>query len=295
MKKILAAIIAAAMAMTAFAGCQSEVTGSSTASASTASSDAGSSVSAETLAGTLSMSGSTSMESLVNALIEAFRVKYPEVDAPATGAGGSGQGVKDAQSGVSKIGNASRALKDEETADGTLEGKVIAYDGIAVVIHPDNPVNDLTIEQINKIYKGEITNWKEVGGEDAAINAYGREKGSGTRDGFEELTNDGTKDEYTYKEELNETGVVKTKVAADPNGIGYMSYGSVDDTVKAVSVDGVALTEETVMDKSYKIQRPFVQCYKAGTEDPVILAWFDFVMSDEGQQIVEEKGFVKVA
>ena len=232
--------------------------------------------------------GSTSMNKVIGALGEAF-----EADTGITvtyNATGSGAGIQAVQEGRCDIGLASRNLKDEEKAKG-LEGTVLAYDGIAIIVNPNNPVSDLDVETIAKIYTGEITNWSEVGGNDAEIVLIGREAGSGTRDGFESITD--TEDACKYRQELTSTGDVITTVSQNPGAIGYASVASVKDTVKAVTVDGVAATEETILDGSYVVQRPFVLVTMAGTElSESAQKFFDYITSDEVKEIILDAGVV---
>ena len=243
----------------------------------------------EKITGTVSMSGSTSMEKVAKALAESFNEKYPDV-AVDVQLGGSSTGIKNAQEGVSDIGNVSRDLKDTETG---LTAHKIALDGIGVVINPANPVEDLTMEQIAQIYTGEITNWKDVGGEDMEIYVVGREDGSGTRDAFESVT--GVGENAKYASIQTSTGAAKTTVATTPGAIGYVSFDSVDDTVKTVKVGGVAISVETIKDGSYTLQRPFVMVTKEGaTLSDAAQAFLDYVLSDEGQAVCVKVGLVSV-
>ena len=240
-------------------------------------------------AASVSTDGSTSMEKVIGALGESFMNENKGVTFTYNPTG-SGSGIKAVSEGRCDIGLSSRALKDEETAEG-LVGTVLAYDGIAIIVNPANPVEDLTREQIAAIYTGEITNWKEVGGNDAPIVLIGREAGSGTRDGFETIT--GTADKCQYRQELTSTGDVITTVAANPDAIGYASLASVKNTVKAVSVAGVVPSEETVKDGSYAIQRPFVLVTKEGTAlSETAQKFFDYVTSPEAAEIIAAAGAV---
>ncbi|MDO4492549.1 MAG: phosphate ABC transporter substrate-binding protein [Clostridia bacterium] len=238
--------------------------------------------------GSVSTDGSTSMEKVIGALGEAFEEE--------TGLGftynptGSGSGITAAREGRCDIGLSSRALKEEEKASG-LKETVLAYDGIAIVVHPENPVADLSVEQIAKIYTGEIENWSAVGGNDAAIVLIGREAGSGTRDGFESIT--GTKDACKYRQELTSTGDVITAVSQNPNAIGYASAASVKATVKALTVGGVAPTDEAIKDGSYLVQRPFVLVTAEGKElSEVAQRFFDFVTSEAAAPVIAAAGVV---
>ena len=241
---------------------------------------------------TVSTDGSTSMEKVVGALGEYFMEQNPGA-AFTYNPTGSGSGIAAVQEGRCDIGLSSRALKDEEKASGLAE-TVVAYDGVAIIVHPDNPVADLSVETIGKIYTGEITNWKDVGGNDAEIVVIGREAGSGTRDGFESIT--GTKDACKYRQELTSTGDVITTVSQNPNAIGYASLASVKDTVKALTVDGIAATEETVKDGSYGVQRPFVFVTREGVElSETAQKFFDFATSADAAEIISAAGAVAAA
>ena len=241
---------------------------------------------------TVSTDGSTSMEKVVGALGEYFMEQNPGTTFTYNPTG-SGSGITAVQEGRCDIGLSSRALKDEEKASGLVE-TVVAYDGIAIIVHPDNPVSDLSVEQIAKLYTGEITNWKDVGGNDAEIVVIGREAGSGTRDGFESIT--GTKDACKYRQELTSTGDVITTVSQNPNAIGYASLASVKDTVKALTVDGIAATEETVKDGSYVVQRPFVFVTREGVElSETAQKFFDFATSADAAEIIAAAGAVAPA
>ena len=232
--------------------------------------------------------GSTSMSKVIGSLAEAFEAKSG-IEVSYNGSG-SGSGIKAVQSGTCDIGLSSRALKDEEKSAG-LVGTVLAYDGIAVIVNPENPVNDLDLETIAKIYTGEITNWAEIGGNDAEIVLIGREAGSGTRSGFEEIV--GVEDACQYRQELTSTGDVITAVAGNPGAIGYASVASVKDTVKALRVGGVAPTEETVKDGSYTIQRPFVLVTVEGKAlSDAAQKFFDYITSGEADDIIISAGVV---
>jgi len=236
----------------------------------------------------VSTDGSTSMEKVINTLGEAFQADTGKTFT--YNPTGSSSGITAALEGSCDIGLSSRALKDEEIAKG-LKGTVLAYDGIAVVVNPENPVEDLTLEQIGKIYTGEITNWKDVGGNDAAIVLIGREAGSGTRDGFESIT--GTKDACQYRQELTSTGDVIASVAGNPDAIGYASLSAVKETVKALKVEGVAPTEDTVKDGSYQVQRPFVLVTKEGAAlSGDAQAFMDFILSPDARELITSAGVV---
>ena len=265
MKKMITMMMVAALALSMFAGCDNTKT-----------------------TGSVTTDGSTSMEKVIGALGEAFQND--------TGIGftynptGSGSGIKAVQEGRCDIGLSSRDLKDEEKAAGLI-GTILAYDGIAVIVNPENPVSDLSLETIAKIYTGEITNWSEVGGNDAEIVLIGREAGSGTRDGFESITD--TEDACMYRQELTSTGDVITTVAQNPGAIGYASIASVKDTVKTVTVDGVAATEENIMDGSYVVQRPFVLVTKSDANlSEVAQKFFDYITSADANEIIAAAGVV---
>lgn len=244
------------------------------------------------VSGSVATDGSTSMEKVIGALGEAFTKANP--DATFTyNPTGSGSGITAVSEGRCDIGLSSRALKDEEKSQGLVE-TTLALDGIAIIVNKENTVEDLSLDDIAKIYTGEITNWSEVGGEDADIVLIGREAGSGTRDGFESIT--GTSDSCKYRQELTSTGDVITTVSSNPGAIGYASLAAVKDTVKKVSVDGVEATEETVKDGSYKVQRPFVLVTKDGTElSEAAQAFFDYATSKDAADIISAAGAVAVA
>ena len=244
------------------------------------------------LTGTVSTDGSTSMEKVIGALSESFMAQNSGVTVNYNPTG-SGSGITAVQEGTCDIGLSSRALKDEEKSAG-LKETVLAYDGIAVIVNPANPVSDLDVETIAKIYTGEITNWKEVGGNDAEIVLIGREAGSGTRDGFESITD--TKDSCKYRQELTSTGDVITTVSTNPDAIGYASLAALKDNVKALTVGGIAPTEDTVKDGSYVIQRPFVLVTKDGAElSTAAQAFFDYATSADAADLIAAAGAVAVA
>lgn len=299
--KLLALIGAGILAVTALVACgngdaataQPSAVESSAAESTVAESSAA--APAETtvdLSGSISMVGSTSMEKLANALSEAFMEEYPDVTVTAEFIG-SGAGVEAVTNGTADIGNSSRSLKDEEKAAGVVEN-VVAIDGIAVCVDPANEVADLTKEQLTNIYNGTITNWKEVGGADEPIIVIGREAGSGTRGAFEELVD--LKDACKYANELDSTGAVIAKVASTPGAIGYASLDALDDSVKALSLEGVEATAENIKAGNYFLSRPFVMATKGeiSEQNDLVQEWFDYVMGDEGQQIVSEVGLITV-
>lgn len=272
MKKIISTIALATSIGAVFAGCGAGASDNSTGNA----------------GGTVTTDGSTSMSKVIGALSEAY-----ESDTGVTvtyNATGSGSGIQAVQEGRCDIGLSSRSLKDEEKAK-DLEETTLALDGIALVVNPENPVSDLDLETISKIYTGEISNWKDVGGNDSDIVLIGREAGSGTRDGFESITY--TTDKCQYRQELTSTGDVIATVASNPNAIGYASLSAVKDNVKALKVAGVAPSEETVKDGSYVVQRPFVLVTvkdKALSENAK--KFMEFVTSKSANDIISGAGVV---
>ncbi|MDY5674906.1 MAG: phosphate ABC transporter substrate-binding protein [Eubacteriales bacterium] len=273
MKKIISIVIAAACALALFAGCSAKAP------------------EAAAEDGNVSLDGSTSMEKVIGSLGESFINSNPGTSYTYNPTG-SGSGIKAVSEGTCDIGLSSRNLKDDEKASG-LTGTVLALDGIAVIVNPNNPVSDLSVEQIASIYKGEITNWKDVGGNDAEIVLIGREAGSGTRDGFESIT--GTNDACKYRQELTSTGDVITTVSQNPDAIGYASLASLKDNVKALTVGGIAPTEETVKDGSYVIQRPFVLVTKDGVElSETAKKFFDYATSSQAAEVITAAGAVPV-
>ena len=299
--KLLALIGAGILAVTTLVACgngdaataqPSAVESSAAESTVAASSEAASAETTADLSGSISMVGSTSMEKLANALSEAFMEEYPDVTVTAEFVG-SGAGIEAVTNGTADIGNSSRSLKDEEKAAGVVEN-VVAIDGIAVCVDPANEVADLTKEQLTNIYNGTITNWKEVGGADEPIIVIGREAGSGTRGAFEELVD--LQDACKYANELDSTGAVIAKVASTPGAIGYASLDALDDSVKALSLEGVEATAENIKAGNYFLSRPFVMATKGeiSEQNDLVQAWFDFVLGDEGQQVASEVGLITV-
>lgn len=243
----------------------------------------------QALSGTVNTDGSTSMNEMMLIMMEVFEELNPDVTVNYSGTG-SGAGIEAVLNETVDIGLSSRALKDEEKTNGAVE-HIVALDGVAIVVNPANTVTDLTVDQIAQIYKGEITNWSEVGGADQEIAVLGREDGSGTRSAFEEIV--GVDGECKYTNEYSSTGDVIGQVASNPGAIGYASLSAVDDTVSAVKVDGVAPSEETVKDGSYTLQRPFVMVTKDGVElSAAAQGFLDFVMSDEAAQYITMAGVV---
>lgn len=273
MKKIISIVLTAVCAAALFAGCSAKAP------------------EAAAEAGNVSLDGSTSMEKVIGSLGESF-INSNSGTSYTYNPTGSGSGIKAVSEGTCDIGLSSRNLKDDEKASG-LTGTVLALDGIAVIVNPNNPVSDLSVEQIASIYKGEITNWKDVGGSDAEIVLIGREAGSGTRDGFESITD--TKDACKYRQELTSTGDVITTVSQNPDAIGYASLASLKDNVKALTVGGIAPTEETVKDGSYVIQRPFVLVTKDGVElSETAKKFFDYATSSQAAEVITAAGAVPV-
>ena len=294
MKKLISAALAASFACAAFAGCGSSAASSSAApaSAAPAASDpaATAAPAATDLSGKVTTGGSTSMEKVIGALQEAFMEQNSGVDVTYDPTG-SGAGITGAQEGSLDIGLSSRALKDGETG---VSATVIALDGIGIIVNNANTVEDLTTDQIAAIATGEVTNWKEVGGPDAEIVMIGREAGSGTRDGFESILK--VSDQCKYAQELTATGAVIAAVQANENAIGYASLAALDDSVKALKVNGIDCTEETVKDGSYTVQRPFVFVTKDGAEQtPAVKAFIDFAASADAASLISNAGAVPVA
>lgn len=282
MKKFLTLALTAVMALSLLTACGSKNDNSADTNTDGSSTET-------TLSGTVSTDGSTSMEKVINSLGESFMAMNKDVKFTYNPTG-SGSGIQAVSEGRCDIGLSSRALKDDEKASGLVE-TVVALDGIAIVVNPENPVSDLDIDTIAKIYTGEITNWKDVGGNDAEIVLIGREAGSGTRDGFESITD--TKGACQYRQELTSTGDVINTVSQNPDAIGYASLSAVGESVKALTVGGVEATEETVKDGSYVVQRPFVLVTKEGTKlSPAAQAFFDYALSADAASIIAAAGAV---
>lgn len=277
MKKIITAILALTVAVALLAGCGSKTE-----------TETKNGTEAKKESATVSTDGSTSMEKVIGFLSEAYMEENDNVKVTYNPTGSSA-GIQAVSEGRCDIGLSSRDLKDEEAQ--TLEGKVVAIDGIAMVVNPENKAEDLTVEQIADVYTGKITNWKEVGGDDAPIVLIGREAASGTRDGFESIT--GTKDNCQYNQELTSTGDVIQTVSSNPNAIGYASLAAVSDNVKVLSVDGVEPTEETVQSGDYKIQRNFVLVTKKGEKlSDEAQKFYDFATSKDADDLIKEAGAV---
>lgn len=240
--------------------------------------------------GALMLTGSTSMSDVANALAEAFMKKHSDVTV-SVGGNGSGEGPTSVKDGTAQIGLLSRELKDTETPE-LFDQYIIGLDGVAVIVNPDSSVKELTLEQLADIFSGKINNWTELGGADAPIQCIGREAASGTRGAFEDIL--GISDKAIYAEEQNSTGNVKQAVAGNPNAIGYVSVSSLDKSVVALMVDGIAPSVETIASGTYKIQRPFLMITQKGTGDELIQSFFDFIFSEEGRKIIEEDGIIPV-
>lgn len=297
MNKKLISLIAGAAIVAAATGCSetatSSVAGTDSSAAGTSASEASSaeasSAATEELSGTLSMNGSTSMEKVIKAVNGAFMEKNKGVTVNLN-LTGSGTGIQEASEGKCDIGNSSRKLKDEEAEK--LDATVVGLDGIALVVNPANKLEDITLEDLAKVYSGEITNWKELGGDDKSIVVIGREDGSGTRDGFESIVM-GDK-EPKYAQELESTGSVINAVATTDGAIGYASLANVDETVKALKIGGVEATEENVKSGTYEVQRPFICATLKGSDNKLVKAYLDFILSEEGQALVLAQGAVPV-
>lgn len=278
-KRLLTVALTASLGLAALAGC-----GSSSGS----SSDGGSS--SKELSGKIQLAGSTSMEKVCGALMEAFMEEYPNITVT-TEYTGSGAGIESVTSGAVDIGNSSRALSDKEKSAG-VEENIIAIDGIAMITDKNNKVTNITKEQLTDIYTGKITNWKDLGGSDEAIVVIGREAASGTRGAFEELLE--VKDKCAYAQELDSTGAVLAKVAATPGAIGYVSLDVVDKTVTALQLDGVDATEANIKAGKYTLSRPFVMATKGAvsSQSELVQTWFNFVKSEAGQKVIKGVGLI---
>lgn len=244
----------------------------------------------ENIEGMVTMNGSTSMEKFANALNESFMAKYPRVTATVEFTG-SGAGIEAVTNGTVDIGNSSRALREEEKANGLVEN-IVAIDGIGIITNTATTVDDITVDRLKQIYTGEITNWKDLGGEDSQIVVIGREASSGTRGAFEEIL--GIEDACRYAQEIDSTGAVMAKVASTPGAIGYVSIDIIDDTVKTLKLDGIAPSQETIRDGSYTLQRPFIMATKGeiSEQSPAVQELFNYINSDEGQEIITKVGLI---
>lgn len=288
-KKILALLGAAVMTVSLM-GCGASAaeagTVTDTAAADTEETDQ------KAVSGSVSMAGSTSMEKMANAVAESFMAKYPDVTVTAEFTGSSA-GVEAVTGGSVDIGNSSRALKEEEKTAGAVEN-IVAIDGIAVAVDPENKVEDLTKDQLISIYKGETKNWSELGGEDAPIVVIGREAGSGTRGAFEELLE--IEDACAYASELDSTGAVIAKVAATPGAIGYVSLDVLDDSVAAVKLEGAEATAENIKAGNYFLSRPFVMATmgEVSQQSEAVQAFFEYLDSEEGKKVIAGVGLITV-
>lgn len=295
LRKLLAFGAAAVMAA-GLAGCGSSSTQETTAAQTQAAAETTAETSTEAteaaadLKGSISLAGSTSMEKLCEAMSESFMEKYPDINVTAEYTG-SGAGIESLEAGSVDIGNSSRNLKDSELEAGAVEN-IVAIDGIAVIVDKDNTVTELTSDDLSKIYKGEFTNWSELGGNDEAIVVIGRENGSGTRSAFEELL--GLEDACKYVQELDSTGGVLAKVASTPGAIGYVSLDVVDDTVQAVSLDGAEASEESILAGNYLLSRPFVMATmgEISEQNELVKTWFDYIASEDGQAVIKGLGLI---
>lgn len=302
MKKFLALLMAATLMMAVLAGCGGTNNGSNagnttnnTTTNNSATNDTANNGAEDNTGDTASLSGivntdgSTSMKDVMGVLTETYRDVQPDVTANYSGTG-SGAGIEAVLAGNVDIGLSSRALKPEEEEKGAV-GHTVALDGVAIVVNPANGVEDLSVEQIAQIFKGEITNWSELGGEDAAIAVLGREDGSGTRSAFEEIV--GVDGACKYTNEYSSTGDVIGNVASNPNAIGYASLSAVDDTVKAVKVGGVECSEATIKDGSYEIQRPFLMVTLEGAElSPAAEDFLNYATSADVAEYIAAAGAV---
>ena len=297
--KLLALIGAGILAVTALVACgngdaataQPSAVESSAAESTVAESSAAAPAETTTdLSGSISMVGSTSMEKLANAVAEAFMEKYPNVSATAEFTGSSA-GIESLTAGSVDIGDASRALSDDEKSQDIVEN-IVAIDGIAVITDTANTVTDIKSEDLAKVYTGEITNWKDLGGPDEQIVVIGREAGSGTRDAFEELMD--VKDSCKYAQELDSTGAVLAKVAATPGAVGYVSLDVLDDTVNGLKINSVEPTEDNILAGDYVLQRPFVMATKGeiSEQSKQVQAYFDFINSADGQNVIKSVGLI---
>lgn len=287
-KKVTGLLLAAALTAVGLAGCggQENTTDNNTGNTPSTENTAG----FDDISGTLSLAGSTSMEKLCEAMMEGFMEKYPDVTVT-TEYTGSGAGLESLTAGSVDIGNASRKVKDEEKQKGAVEN-IVALDGIAVITDSENTVTALTSEQLADIYTGKITNWNELGGKDEAIVLIGRESGSGTRDAFEELMD--IADKCTYAQELDSTGAVLARVSSTTGAIGYVSLDAVDDSVTSIALNGSEANEANIISGKYALQRPFVMATKGevSEQSELVQAWFDYIESEEGKDIIKSVGLI---
>ena len=242
------------------------------------------------LSGTITLNGSTSMNKLANALKEGYMTANPGVTVNVEFTG-SGTGIQAAIDGTADIGNSSRALKEEELSSGLVEN-IVAIDGIAIITNKDVKAADVTSEQLAQIYKGEIKNWNELGGQDAPIVVVGRESGSGTRGAFEELLE--VEDVCVYAQEIDSTGGVLSTVANTPGAIGYISLDVIDDSVNVMAIDGVVASEENIVAGDYMLSRPFVMATRGeiAEQNELVKSFFAYIESEEGQAIIKQVGLI---
>ena len=292
MRKLLVLATAATLMTTAFTGCGSDNSSNAdnNADTNTASDASDNGSSSGDVSGSISLAGRTSMEKLCEALKESFMEQNPNVTVTVEYTG-SGAGIESVTAGSVDIGDSSRALTDDEKANG-IEENIVAIDGIAVITDKDNSVTELTSDDLKKIYTGEITNWNELGGNDEAIVVIGREAASGTRGAFEELLD--VKDQCKYAQELDSTGAVLAKVGSTPGAIGYVSLDVLDDTVTAMKLDGVEATEDNIVAGKYLLSRPFVMATKGKVDEQsdAVKAWFDYINSDAGKEVIKSVGLI---
>ena len=292
MRKLLVLATAATLMTTAFTGCGSDNSSNAdnNADTNTASDASDNGSSSGDVSGSISLAGSTSMEKLCEALKESFMEQNSNVTVTVEYTG-SGAGIESVTAGSVDIGDSSRALTDDEKANG-IEENIVAIDGIAVITDKDNSVTELTSDDLKKIYTGEITNWNELGGSDEAIVVIGREAASGTRGAFEELLD--VKDQCKYAQELDSTGAVLAKVGSTPGAIGYVSLDVLDDTVTAMKLDGVEATEDNIVAGKYLLSRPFVMATKGKVDEQsdAVKAWFDYINSDAGKEVIKSVGLI---
>lgn len=286
--KVMGVGMTALMMAGALAAC-----GSSTGSTGTSADTSGSSaavVESTELSGKISLAGSTSMEKLCEAMSESFMEANPGVTVTVEYTGSSA-GIESLIQKRVDIGNASRGLKDGELESGVVEN-IVAIDGIAVITDKNNTVADITTDQLKDIYTGKVKNWSELGGADEAIVVIGREAGSGTRGAFEELLE--VEDVCNYAQELDSTGGVLAKVASTPGAIGYISLDAVDDTIQSISLNGIAATEENIVAGDYMLSRPFVMATRGeiSEQSELVQAWFSYLGSEEGQNVVSAIGLI---
>ena len=303
-KKVVAALMAVTMVAALLTGCGASETKQAAAPATEEAAPAAEEATPEAeeaapqveeepaaeLNGTLALGGSTSMEKLCEAMSESFMEANPGVTVTVEYTG-SGAGLEALAAGSIDIRNASRKKKKKKKENGSVEN-IVAIDGIAVIAEKSNTVTDITAEDLAKVYKGEVSNWKDLGGDDQPIVVIGREAGSGTRDAFEELME--VKDACVYAQELDSTGAVLAKVASTPGAIGYVSLDVVDDTVIGLKIDGVEPTEEQILAGNYVLQRPFVMATtgELSEQNEIVKAWFDYIGSETGKEIIKKVGLI---